>query len=139
MQLKVGCSHCVDLSPLALCNNIVFQYCDTLTDKDISALGKQVSLDLSGCRGITDVSHLNRVKYLFLNHCTGIKKGWGCLSDVSSLNVSYCVQLTDDDTVTFGTIHDLTLSFTNITRVGHLRNVSILNIRGCCFVTDVSS
>lgn len=140
MQLKVGSSRCVDLSPLSLCKKIIFQDCVAITDKDISALGGQESLDLSGCTGITDVSHLGNVRYLFLSNCTGIKFGWGCLRNVSTLDVSHCYQLKDEHTASFSFIRHLNLSHCiNITKVGHLKAVRFLRLNSCALITDVTS
>ena len=78
---------------------------------------KQISLNLSDCDGITDVSSLGNVHTLNLSRCYG-------LTDVSSL----------------GNVHKLDLSGSSgITDVSSLGNVHSLNLLNCFEISDVSS
>ena len=78
---------------------------------------KQLNLNLSGCKNITDVSALGHVYDLNLNGCNKI-------TDVSAL----------------GHVHTLKLRWCNkITDVSALGNVHTLDLSGCYKITDVSA
>ena len=76
-----------------------------------------ITLDLSDCTNLVDVSTLGNVKILYLKNCKSIK-------DVSAL----------------GNVQVLDLSFcTGITDVSALGNVRVLKLHCCTGIKDVSA
>lgn len=90
-------------------------YCDEISD--VSALGHVNSLNLSECRNVIDVSDLGSLHFLNLSHCNNV-------SDVSAL----------------GNVHSLDLSGSyNVDDVSNLRNVNPLNLSCCIKLIGVSA
>ena len=93
------------------------EHFQTLVHSRLENPTKQLSLDLSGCIEVTDVTALGGVHTLNLSRCRNI-------SDVSAL----------------GGVHTLTLSYCdNITDVSALGGVHTLDLRYCDKITDVSA
>jgi hypothetical protein len=142
-------------------NHVWIWYNNEITSEHLEALKYVVDLDLTGCRGITDVSALatGNVEKLDLGFCRGItdvsalENGSvytlslaGCqkVTDVSSLgnmlklNLSYCDGVKDVSSL--GNMLKLNLSYCKgVTDVSSLGGVHILNLSHCKGVTDVSS
>ena len=97
---------------------------------------KQLSLNLSCCQEITDVSMLGNVHTLDLSYCHGITEV-SMLGNVHTLDLSGCSNITDVSML--GNVHTLNLSHcTGITDVSMLGNVHTLNLSWCSGITDVS-
>ena len=60
----------------------------------VSDPGQQISLNLAGCKGITDVSSLGNVHTLNLSRCQGITDVSN-LGNVSNLNLERCTGITN--------------------------------------------
>ena len=134
---------------------------DEIVSEHLEALKYVVDLDLTGCRGITDVSALatGNIEKLRLGFCDKITdvsalgdssiyvlslSGCRKITDVSSLgnmltlDLSYCDGVKDVSAL--GEVYDLNLSHcTGITDVSSLGGVHTLNLSGCTGVTDVSA
>ena len=112
---------------LSKCNNIT----------DVSALGGVHTLDLSGCWNITDVSALGGVHTLNLSRCWKIADV-SALGGVHTLDLSECSNITDVSAL--GGVHTLNLSDChNITDVSALGGVHTLTLSGCSKIADVSA
>ena len=110
--------------------------CHNITD--VSALGRVHTLDLSNCGNITDVWDLGTVTNLNLSGCTNITDVSN-LDGVHTLNLSNCHNITDVYALGWG-VHTLNLSgCTNITDVSTLDGVHTLNLSNCHNITDVSA
>ncbi len=86
-----------------------------ISNFDILELCNVHTLDLCGCKNISDVSMLGNVHTLYLSYCKNI-------TDISKL----------------GNVHTLDLSYTYITNVSMLGNVHTLDLFGCKNITNVS-
>jgi hypothetical protein len=96
---------------------------------DVSALGAVHTLNLGYCRNITDVSALGAVHDLNLRFCDNITDV-SSLGSVHTLNLSWCTGITDVSSL--GAVHTLNLSFSdNITDVSALGGVHTLYLYGC--------
>ena len=109
---------------------------DMLSVNKIVQLGQVHSLNLWGCKNVTDVSSLGQVHSLDLSGCRNITDV-SSLGQVHSLDLSYCRNVIDISSL--GQVHSLNLSGTNVTDVSSLGQVHSLNLWGCKNVTDVSS
>ena len=99
--------------------------------------GKVMKLNLSNRDEIRDVSMLGGVRELNLSYCRGITSGFDCLGGVYSLNLTGCTQLRDEDITNLGTVSILNLrGCENITNVSHLGGVRELNVEGCVNITN---
>jgi hypothetical protein len=108
--------------------------CDEITD--VSALGGVHTLDLFSCLNIIDVSALGGVHTLWLSGCSNITDV-SALGGVHTLDLSYCSQITDVSAL--GGVHTLWLSrCSNITDVSALGGVHTLDLSYCSQITDVS-
>ena len=132
---------------------------DEIVSEHLEALKYVVDLELTGCRGITDVSSLatGNVEKLRLGFCDKITdvsalgdssvyvlslSGCRKITDVSSLgnmltlNLSFCDGVKDVSAL--GGVYNLDLSHCKgVTDVSALGRVHILNLSGCTGVTDV--
>ena len=110
-------------------------YCGGITD--VSALCEVHTLDLSCCSGITDVSALGRVHTLDFSDCTRITDV-SALGGVHTLNLTDCPGITDVSAL--GGVHTLDLSYCFcVSDVSALGGVHTLTLRGCYGITDVSA
>jgi hypothetical protein len=124
-----------NVDSLAGAHTLNLSGCKSITD--VSALGGVHTLDLSWCDGITDVSALGGVHTLGLNFCPGITDV-SALGGVHTLNLDTCRAITDVSAL--GGVHTLNLSFCKgITDVSALGGVHTLNLSGCVRVTDLSA
>jgi len=104
---------------------------------DVSALSGVHALNLRECYKITDVSALSGVHTLDLRECSNITDV-SALGGVHTLNLSYCHYITDVSAL--GGVRTLTLSeCRNITDVSALGGVHTLDLRFCRNITDVSA
>ena len=97
----------------------------------------QVSLNLSWCSNITDVSALGGVHTLNLSGCINVTDV-SALGGVHTLDLSRCTNITDVSAL--GGVHTLDLEgCRNITDVSALGGVHTLDLRDCTNITDVSA
>ena len=107
--------------------------CSSITD--VSALGGVHTLDLYMCSNITDVSALGGVHTLDLSEC-GMITDVSALGGVHTLDLSSCGKITGVSAL--GGVHTLNLSCCLITDVSALGEVTNLSLSGCKNITDVS-
>ena len=97
----------------------------------------QISLNLTYCYRLSDVSALGNVHTLDLRYCDAISDA-SALGNVHTLNLSYLSAITYVSAL--GNVHTLNLSGCNaISDVRGLGNVHTLNLSGCQAITDVSA
>ena len=101
---------------------------------------KQLSLNLSACNGITDVSTLSDVHALNLSWCYNIID-ISALSGVHTLNLSFCNRITDVSALSG--VHTLNLSHCHRIRdISALNGVHTLNLSALnriCFTNSIMS
>jgi hypothetical protein len=137
MNLDINVTqYLLDMNPsLGRVHTLDLSRCRGITD--VSTLGGVHTLDLSRCRGITDVSTLGGVHDLNLEGCRGITDV-STLGGVHELHLEGCRGITDVSTL--GGVHTLDLSrCRGTTDVSTLGGVHDLNLEGCTSVTDVST
>ena len=107
-------------------------YCDQIND--VSMLYDIYELNLLNCKNITDVSTLGNVHTLILISCLKITDV-SALGKVHTLDISNC-PITDVSAL--GNVHKLSISNCSITDVSTLGKVHKLTINNCS-ITDVSA
>jgi hypothetical protein len=111
--------------------------CTQIRDEHITNLGTVSVLNLNYCENITNVRHLGGVRELNLTNCTAITSGFECLGGVYSLNLSWCSQLRDEHITNLGTVSVLNLrACESITNVSHLGGVRELILSICSGITS---
>jgi len=98
-------------------------------------MDKQLSLNLSGCRNVVDVSALGGVHTLNLSGCN--ISDVRALGGVNTLTLCGCDNVVDVSAL--GRVHNLSLGDCNVTDVNALGSVHTLNLSGCRNVVDVSA
>lgn len=103
---------------------------------DVSALGNVYELNLEGCDKINDVSDLGNVHTLNLSGCRNVVDV-STLGNVYALNIADCNNIIDISSLR--NVHTLDLLCSNITDVSTLENTHTLSLRGCRNIVDVSA
>jgi len=99
-------------------------------------MDKQLSLNLSSCRNVVDVSALGGVHTLNLSGCRNVIVV-SALGGVHTLTLCVCDNVVDVSAL--GGVHTLSLGDCNVTDVSALGGVHTLNLSGCDNVVDVSA
>jgi hypothetical protein len=124
---------CVNYHLLA--NLLSLELSDCMSVTDVSCFANIPDLTLCNCENVTDVSPLSRVSTLDLSDCKGITDV-SSLRNVHTLVLDYCENVTDIS----GLENVYSLSFVSFsgTNVSGLKNVVILDISGSANVSDIS-
>ena len=130
------CPNIVNIPKLSSVKNLQLSNCDGIID--VSNLSDLINLDLSCCniRNIETLGKSN-IKTLNLSFCGEITDV-STLGNIKTLNLSHCNGIFDVSSLT--NVTNLNLSYCkNITDVSALGNVKSLCLSGCDSITDVST
>ena len=122
-----NCNNIKDVSMFKNVNTLDLSWCNKITN--VSMLGNVDTLDLSWCDKIKDISMLYNVRVLYLSHCTNITNITNNKS--KDLNNKFSNEIK-------WRCQKLDLSYTNITDISMLGNISILDLSYCDNITDIS-
>lgn len=136
--LEIG--DCLTLTDVSILRNIpILKIRSCPLVKDFSSLGpKQVELEISGARYLTDARSFATVKHLTLDHCESLED-ISFLKNVHNLEVVSCYSLRDLWKLKGHTIHKLTLSdyYGREEDYAPLRDIPEIHLTGCN-IRDVS-
>ena len=130
------CTAITDFSSLKGIMHVDLSGCEQITNADLVHFSDTKTLNLSGCRLISDVSMLSHLNGLDISKCRYIED----LSSLSKLHTLklHCCRITDVSAL--GKLNNLDLSCCyNLTDVSALGNVIKLNLSCCYNLTDVSA
>ena len=137
-DINVLNSECLSRNSLMNVLSMNLSGCQSVTD--VSMLGNIPTLNLSHCNNISDVTSLRNVKNLNLCGCLKIKKGVSELGNAHCLNLSGCSWLQNRDIAALAGVHTLSLNYCqDISNVTPLGQVHSLDLRGCVQIEDVSA
>ena len=130
------CTAITDFSSLKGIMHVDLSGCKQITNADLVHFSDTKTLNLSGCRLISDVSMLSHLNGLDISKCRYIED----VRPLSKLHtlILHCCPITDVSAL--GYVDNLDLSWCyNLTDVSALGNVKNLNLSGCPNLTDVSA
>ena len=98
------------LGNLPRLKKLYLRYISSMNDQALKALHKIPNLNINGCKGITDISCLNAnyQQSISLAELTAVNN-FQSLQNILKINVSYCIQITNQDLQYFQKCQELLL------------------------------